>query len=242
MQTPEEMNTLANKAKNDPDALLLLWQGCSRYACKIAMRYRKAAELNGAVDVDDLEQCAFLGFYEAVQGFDSLRGDFLTLLSYAVRKACREALGLCGRERKEHYNTISIDTPVSSVDDLTIADTLEDETASIPFARAEMLQDIEKALSRLPKKAADVIRCHDLNGKSLAQTAIKFKITKADVFKLRRYGFRRIRAQRSLREYKPIPFRHKTLAAFRLDHTSIVEEIVISRLDEDGWKKHIDNI
>ena len=112
MQTPEEMNALANKAKNDPNALLLLWQGCSRYAYKVTMKYQQAAALNGAVDMDDLRQCAFLGFYEAVQGFDHLRGDFLTLLSYGVRKACREALGLRGRKREEHYATVSMETPM----------------------------------------------------------------------------------------------------------------------------------
>ena len=234
MQTPEEMNTLANKAKNNPEALLLLWQGCSRYACKIAMRYRNAAELNGAVDADDLGQCAFLGFYEAVQDFDPLRGDFLTLLSYAVRKACADALGLRGRERKEHYNTISIDAPVSGADDLTLADTIADETASTPFARTEMLQDIEKALGKLPDDSAAVIRLYDLQGKTAEETAKECQCSVYHVYKLRRIGFQRIRAQRSLREYKPIPFRHKTLAAFKLDRTSVVEDIVIRRLDAYG--------
>ena len=234
MQTPEEMNTFANKAMNDPEALQLLWQGCSRYACKIAMKYRKAAELNGAIDVDDLEQCAFLGFYDAVQGFDSLRGDFLTMLSYAVRKACADALGLRGRERKEHYNTISMHTPISDAEDLTLADTIEDETASIPFERTEMLQDIEKALNKLPDDSAAVIRLYDLQGKTAEETAKECQCSVYHVYKLRRIGFQRIRAQRSLREYKPIPFRHKTLAAFKLDRTSVVEDIVIRRLDAYG--------
>lgn len=232
MQTPEEMNALANKAKNDPNALLLLWQGCSRYAYKVTMIYQKAAALNGAVDMDDLKQCAFLGFYEAVQGFDSLRGDFLTMLSYGVRKACREALGLRGRQREEHYATVSMETPIN--EDLTIADTLEDESASTPFEQSEMRQDIEKALRKLPDDAAAVIRLYDLQGKSSAQTAAECQCSVEHVLKLRRIGFQRIRAQRSLREYKPIPFRHKTLAAFKHDHTSVVEDIVIRRLDAYG--------
>lgn len=225
----ETMNDLAVKSKNDPEALLLMWQGCSRYACKIAMRYRKAAELNGAVDVDDLEQCAFLGFHEAVHGFDPLRGDFLTLLSYAVRKACRDALGLRGRQREEHYATISMETPIPGADDLTLADTIPDETASTPFARTEMRHDIEKALRRLPVNMASIIRLHDLQGKSLEQTAAECGLNRQDVCRLRRLGFARIRAHRNLRDY--VDFRHKTLAAFKVDHTSIVEEIVIRRLD-----------
>ena len=37
MQTPEEITMLAIKAKNDPTALLHLWQGCSRYAYKVTI-------------------------------------------------------------------------------------------------------------------------------------------------------------------------------------------------------------
>ena len=60
MQTPEEMNALANKAKNDPNALLLLWQGCSRYAYKVTTIYQQAAALNGAKE----ERC---GCYQLCQ-------------------------------------------------------------------------------------------------------------------------------------------------------------------------------
>jgi RNA polymerase sigma factor (sigma-70 family) len=229
MQTPEEMNALANKAKNDPNALLLLWQGCSRYAYKVTTIYQQAAALNGAVDMDDLKQCAFLGFYEAVQGFDLLRGDFLPLLSYGVRRACREALGLRGRKREEHYSTVSMETPIN--EDLTIADTLEDESASIPFEQAEMRQDIEKALQRLAYDMRTIIRMHDIEGLSLNEIAKELGYTKELVSKRRRGAFRRLRANSTIQQYRPIKFRHKTLARFRIDHSSVVEDAVIRRLD-----------
>lgn len=73
MQTPEEITMLAIKAKNDPTALLHLWQGCSRYAYKVTMIYQQAAALNGAVDMDDLRQCAFLGFYLTLPEIGVLR-------------------------------------------------------------------------------------------------------------------------------------------------------------------------
>lgn len=226
------MNDLALKAKNDQEALLLLWQGCSRYAYKVTTIYQQAAALNGAVDMEDLKQAAFLGFYEAVQGFDPLRGDFLTLLSYGVRKACREALGLRGRQREEHYSTVSMETPIS--EDLTIADTIEDPAAQLPFEQSEMRQDIEKALARLPEDAAAAIRLYDLQGKSAVQTAEECQCSVEHVHKLRRIGFQRIRAQRSLRNYNGIPFRYKSFAAFKHDHTSVVEDIVIRRIDGYG--------
>ena len=214
------------------EALLQSWQGFSHLAYKVAMRYREAAQLNGAVDTDDLKQCAFLGFLSAVNSYDPDKGAFEPYMCMHVKSACRAALGLTGRERREHYDAISMETPIA--EDLTIADTLEDESASTPFEQSEMRQDIEKALRKLPDDAAAVIRLYDLQGKSAAQTAEECQCSVYHVHKLRRIGFQRIRAQRSLREYKPIPFRHKTLAAFKHDHTSVVEDIVIRRLDAYG--------
>lgn len=84
------MNDLAMKARNgDQEALLQLWQGVSRLACKIAMQYKNAAALNGAADVEDLEQCAFLGFLEALEGFDPLQGNYVL----ARQKRLQEAPG-----------------------------------------------------------------------------------------------------------------------------------------------------
>ena len=225
------MNDLALKAKNDQNALLLLWQGCSRYAYKVAMRYKNVAALNGAVDMYDLKQCAFLGFYEAVQDFDPLRGDFLTLLSYGVRTACRNALGLCGRQRTEHYTTESLSAPIPGTDDLTLEDTIPDETASTPFEQTEMRRDIEKALQRLPEEMAAIIRLHDLHGLTLAQAAEKCGCPINTASLWRRAGFRKLRASPGIRSYKPVEFRYKSLEAFRRDWTSVVEEEVICRID-----------
>lgn len=227
MQTSETMNDLAVKAKNDQEALLLLWQGCSRYAYKVTTIYQQAAALNGAVDMEDLKQAAFLGFYEAVQGFDPLRGDFLTLLSYGVRKACREALGLRGRKREEHYASVSLETPIN--EDLTIADTIEDPEAQLPFEQSEMRQDIEKALHRLAYDMRTIICMHDIEGLSVQEIAKRLGYTEKLVSSRRISAFRRLRTNAGIRQY--IPFRHKTLAAFQVDHTSVVEDIVISRLD-----------
>ena len=223
MQTPEEMNALANKAKNDPNALLLLWQGCSRYAYKVTTIYQQAAALNGAVDMEDLKQAAFLGFYEAVQRFEESRGDFLPLLSLCVRKACRAALGLRGRQRAEHYATISMETPIS--EELTIYDTLADPDASTPFEQAEMRRDIENALQKLPEDTAAIIRQHDLQGLPLAQCGGE------KAMYLRREGFRKLRASPIIRAYKPVEFRYKSLAAFRRSWSSVVEDEVIRRID-----------
>jgi RNA polymerase sporulation-specific sigma factor len=230
MQTSESMNALAIKAKNDPEALLQLWQGFSRLAYKIASRYQKVAEANIAVDMDDLRQCAFLGFYEAVQGFDPLQGTFPTMLSYGVRRACRRALGIGVKERTEYHCT-SLDAPVPGTEDITLADTIPDETAADAFDQTEMHNDIEKALSRLPEDMAEIIRLYDLQGLSVSQIAEKLNASRIAVRERRRTAFRSIRAKRLLEQYKPVDFRYKTLTAFRRDWSSVVEDEVIRRLD-----------
>lgn len=227
------MNDLIMKARNgDQKALLQLWQGVSRLACKIALQYKNAAALNGAADVEDLEQCAFLGFLEALEGFDPLQGNFPTYMGWHVRNACRRLLGLQGRERKEHYHTDSLDAPVPGTEDITLADTIPDETAALPFEQAELRADIEKALHRLPDSIESIIRLHDLQGLTMEQTAAAQDCTAIAARNRRREGLRKLRQDRGLRAYhEPVRLRYKGYRQFQSDWTSVVEAEVIRRID-----------
>lgn len=204
-------------------------EGVSRLAYKFAMRYKNIAALNGAVDVDDLKQCAFLGFYEAVQGFDPLKGTFSTMLSYGVRHACRRALGMGGKDRAE-YHSVSLEEPIPGADDLTLADTIPDEDTA--FERSEMRSDIEKALQRLPYDMSRVIHLHDLGGRTIEEAAAALGCDRETASKWRRTGFQQLRRDRGLRAYhEPVRLRYKGVRAFLNDWTSVVEEEVIRRLD-----------
>ena len=227
------MNDLALKAqKGDQEALLQLWQGYSHYAYKIAMRYQKAAALNGAVDVDDLKQCAFLGFYEAMQGFDPLQGEFTTMLSYGVRSACRRALGLDGRARTEHYTTTSLDAPIPGTEDITLADTIPDPASADAFMQTELQQDIDAALHQLPDNMESIIRLHDLEGLTLEEASAQQGYALDTGRYLRRQGFHRLRQDRRIRDYdRAVRLRYKSLRRFNSDWTSVVESEVIRRLD-----------
>lgn len=230
---PEEMNDLAMKARDgNQKALLLLWQGCSRLAYKIAMRYQRIAALNGAVDAEDLEQCAFLGFYEAVQDFDPLQGEFPTMLSYGVRNACRRALGLTGRERKEHYTTTSIDAPIPGTEDLTLADTIPDPASADAFEHTELREDIEKALHRLPDDIENIIRLHDLEELTMEEaSAITGCATDAGR-NLRRKGFYKLRQDRCIRDHDPsVRLRYRGFRAWSTDWMSTTEEEAFRRIN-----------
>lgn len=226
------MNDLALQAKNDPAGLLLLWQSVSRLAYRIALKYKNAADLNGAVDVDDLKQCAFLGFLEALEGFDPLMGTFSTYMVWHIRNACRRLLGLQGRERREHYHTDSLDAPLPGTEDLILADTIPDESAANPFEQAELRQDVDRALHRLPDSIAAIIRLHDLEGLTLEEAAARVGHALPAARNLRRVGFRQLRQDRGLRAWhEPVRLRYKGVQAFRSDWTSVVEAEVIRRMD-----------
>lgn len=227
------MNDLVMKARDgDKEALLQLWQGYSRYAYKIAMRYQKAAALNGAVDVEDLKQCAYLGFYEAVQGFDPLQGEFSTMLSYGVRSACRRALGLVGRERTEHYVTTSLDAPIPGAEDITLADTISDPTSADAFEQTELRQDIKAALHRLPVHMRKIILLHDIEGLSLGQISQQHGYTIKTARNLRRQGFYKLRRDRRIRDYNhAVRLKYKGFRAWNNDWMSVVEEEAFRRIE-----------
>lgn len=232
MQTPEAMNNLAMKAqKGDQEALLQLWQGVSRLAYKLAMRYKDIAQLNGAVDLDDLKQCAFLGFFDAVNRYDPDRGAFSTYMCILVRRHCREALGLTGRERREHYLTISMETPFA--EDLTIADTIPDPDAADALYQTELRADVEEALHRLPENIRELIRLHDLRGLTMAEAAELQGCTVIAARNRRREGLRRMRKDRRILDYdRAVRLRYKGFRAFQSDWMSVVEAEAIRHLDK----------
>lgn len=216
-------------------ALLELWQGCSRLAYKVAMGYLKTAALNGAADREDLEQCAFLGFLEAAQGFDPERGKFSTFLVPCVRNACRRLLGLSGRTRQEHYCTVSLETPIG--DGITLADTLADETDSMQAAEEEadriaLHRDLLSALDRIPQ--GELIRLHDLEALPLQEAAKAAGAAPLSARNARREGLRKLRSDYTLRKWHDeIRVYHKGVKAFMTDWTSVVEAEVIRRNDRE---------
>lgn len=222
------MDDLVTAARTgDADAQATLWAQVKRLAFRIANRYRNAAALRGGADADDLAQCAALGVLEALRSYDPEKGSFTTWLGFYVSNACRECLGM--HRHPEYCPTVSLDAPIGGdTEDLTLADTLPDESAAQAFEDAEhardnelLRRDLEAALDRLPIPWQDAIRRHDLEGQPL----------RPDDVQPRRSGLQRLRRDYGLTVYRPNYHRHKGLAAFRSTWSSVVEDEVIRKLD-----------
>ncbi len=237
------MQELVLAARNGaPDAMTALWEAVKRLAFRIANQYRNAAALCSGVDTDDLAQCAALGVMEALRGYTPDKGAFTTYLEYHVHNACRECLGLKGRERREHYSSVSLDTPIGGdAQDLTIGDTIPDEYAALAFEDAENAHDnqllrkaLDTALDRLPYGMRDTIRLHDLDGLTLQEAADRQGVHRNTAQQWRRTGFNRLRKRQDLRSlYIPNYHRHKGLAAFKSSWSSVVEDIAIKNVESE---------
>lgn len=233
------MNDLVKAAQTgSPDAQAVLWAKVKRLAFRIANQYQSAAALRGGADADDLAQCAALGVLEALHSYDPEKSAFTTWLVYHVRNTCRECLGM--HRHPEYCPTISLDAPIGGdTEDLTLADTIPDESAAQAIENAENSLDNQRlrealnaALEGLPDEMATTIRLHDLDGLTLQEAADMQGVHCNTAQQWRRNGFNRLRRHSGLRAwYTPNYHRRKSLAAFKTSWSSVVEDEVIRKLD-----------
>jgi DNA-directed RNA polymerase specialized sigma24 family protein len=137
--------------------------------------------------------------------------------------------------------TVSLDAPISAdTEDLTIADTIPDESAALALESAEDAMEnqqlrarIDAALDCLPDDIAITIRLHDLDGLPLQEAADRQGIHYNTAQTRRRTGFNRLRKRQELLHWYNIPnyHRYKSLIAFKESWSSVVEDEVIRKLD-----------
>lgn len=222
------INTLAQEAAASPAAFPALWAACKRWALWIACAYKNAAERNRAVSMEDLEQCAALGVIEAARTYKEDGGSsFLSWCAYYVRRECREALGLRGRTRWEHYASQSLDAPIVDGEGLTLADTLPsgEDVASDACSRSDdaiIIAKARHALKDIPAAWA-VIRAVDLEDATIGAAAQALGLTKEEAAKERRRGLQRLRHTPCIRLYNPYTYTHRGMDAFRSTRTSVTE-------------------
>lgn len=227
-----DIEYLAQLAKGgDREAMAALWLHVKPRACGLALRrYLRLAEMNGGMDADDLKQMAALGVVLAVDTYSPGECPFEGWMAYYIRRCCRQALGLTGRARAEHYRKTSMDAPLPDMENATLADALPDENAPDPCAMAELdglRHDVLAAVERLPQPGKSIIRRCDLQGEPRWRVAQALGIPAHALAARRRSGLLRLR--RHLWAYAPDYSRHKSLAAFNTTWSSVVEDEVIRR-------------
>lgn len=145
--------------------VLELWRMCRRYAMQQATRWHRAFERSGGVELDDLEQSAFIGLLKAVQTWKSESGAFSTWYTIQLRAVFVEAYGMRTKRTREdplNKSHLSLDTPLDENEDgsFTISDVLPDEAAEKAFEDIEQRdfrQAVQAALAQLTDAQREAI-------------------------------------------------------------------------------------
>lgn len=161
----EQANKIAVSVQSGDGDVLALWGMCRRYAMQQATRWLRAFESSGGVELDDLEQSAFIGLLKAVQTWKPESGAFSTWYTIQLKAVFVEAYGTrTKRTREDPLNKyhLSLDTPLDENEDgsFTIADILPDERAEAEFEDIEQRdfqQAVQAALAQLPNAQRDAI-------------------------------------------------------------------------------------
>ena len=161
----EQANKIAVSVQSGDGDVLALWGMCRRYAMQQATRWLRAFEGSGGVELDDLEQSAFIGLLKAVQTWKPESGAFSTWYTIQLKAVFVEAYGMrTKRTREDPLNKyhLSLDTPLDENEDgsFTIADVLPDEAAEAAFGdieRMDFQQAVQAALAQLPDAQREAI-------------------------------------------------------------------------------------
>ena len=161
----EQANKIAVSVQSGDGDVLALWGMCRRYAMQQATRWLRAFESSGGVELDDLEQSAFIGLLKAVQTWKPESGAFSTWYTIQLKAVFVEAYGMrTKRTREDPLNKyhLSLDTPLDENEDgsFTIADILPDERAEAEFEDIEQRdfqQAVQAALAQLTDAQREAI-------------------------------------------------------------------------------------
>ena len=161
----EQANKIAVSVQSGDGDVLALWGMCRRYAMQQATRWLRAFESSGGVELDDLEQSAFIGLLKAVQTWKPESGAFSTWYTIQLKAGFVEVYGMrTKRTREDPLNKyhLSLDTPLDENEDgsFTIADILPDERAEAEFEDIEQRdfqQAVQAALAQLPNAQREAI-------------------------------------------------------------------------------------
>lgn len=226
-----------------------LWEQTRAFIRMMALRrYVHVQDVSG-IDIDDLLQSGFLALVEAVKGYDAdAGGGFLKYLELHLRSEFNKACGCRSKRaaRDPIHRALSLDVPVDAddPDGATFGDFQPCQDDCIAAADDKVFQEqlraaIDRLLSRLTPKAADVLRSSVLDEEPLEQIADRYCTSKRRIAGSRNQYLMQLRAlARSTPEGKQLQrfvdestdwFRRVGPDQFSRTQTSAVESVVFQR-------------
>lgn len=170
--TNEELAVLA--AQGDRESQHKLYFAVAPLIYKLTSRYfRVCGESKRGVRPEDLVQCGYFAFLDALKQFTPEKElKFTTYLQFQVQNTCRSELGF----RKKEVDTISLETPINGEDgDITLESSIADPEAEADITECaeynEMQLIVRREIDRLNVKEQIVIHGLFWDEKALEQIA-----------------------------------------------------------------------
>lgn len=218
-----------------------LWEQVQKLVEKHA-RYMLLIVNRPTMELDDLKQSGFLAFLYAVDHYSSDVGaKFSTYLCLCLKNAFRECLGIrTNKQKQDPINwAASLSHPLANEPDSgKLFDIVPDPDADIPMETVEaklwhkQLQEaLEKALSVLPERCAEVLRMRYYQGLTLSEIGQSKNCSLEMVRQIERKGIRLLQQPKTACNLLPFyqyDFYAKTgLTAFRETGLSVQERFLL---------------
>ena len=201
-------------------------------------RYFPLLENRAAIDAEDLTQAGFLGIIDAARTFDGDKGAWSTWASYYIRTAILNALGI--RKRRPEDGALSLDVPANPEDGQgeTLLDLIPD--ASLPEIDAGLIREEVRAVVRLAvghiqdERQRRALELTHLEGSTIKEAAARLGTDETHIRAMNRLSLSQLRKEKKIRALVDLDsltrfHAHKSISAFIRDETSVVEEAVFWR-------------
>ena len=187
-----------------------LWEQTDRLFYKISRelyaRHRERTVSCGVEIADCLQVCWF-AFLDAVRGYNrepERKEKFASFAGYHVRHHIFALLGLRTSKREPLNVADSIDAPLQSDNgEYTLADTLADETAAVPFEEiinADIAREVLDIVGVLPENKRNIIMRHFWEDRNFTEIADTDGVNPRRVHNLYRDALRKLRRDERLRQ------------------------------------------
>lgn len=178
-----------------------LWTQVERFVSMQAGKCIRQLKGYGGVTEEDLYQSGFLAMVDAADRYNSTSGKpFIGYLSFYLQTYFAQAAGYRTNRRDAVDYSHSLDDPIPGTDDLTVSDTVEDESAAADFDHAEhrvwleqLHAALEQALVQLPDEQANMLRRRFYKGQTRTEISKECGIGYETVRKLEQTGLQSIR-------------------------------------------------
>ena len=234
-----------------------LWAQVKRFVYMQAARY--GARTSGicrcsGVELDDLEQEAYLAMLDAVKAYDSQSGFlFTTYLHRHLLNHWRSLLGLRTVKGKNNPLNLSIrlESPIGAQEDenITVGDMIPDsgaeqalESAIDGIYRQQLHDVLECCITSLPERKSDTIRGRYYRGETLKQIANRWGVSISSIKDLEKNSLRDLKRGQNYQRLKgwreDIISRYAykgTMYPFKVFGGSVVERTVekLDKLEHD---------